>query len=545
MTEATPMHKNTDVHNGAPASSLLINKNGLLAIDKILEFIAESNFTPIEKSMARDFLLAPNMISKALKNYEDCGVSGEDELKLLSFFVITSRKLDRPLALITQAPAGTGKSTVQDVTLQFVPDNELVKLTTASAESFYYIDGGLEHKVLAFEELAGVNKVAHPLRVLQSAGVLTKAVTITKGSDRRMRVYEVHGPVTIMVTTTAVDVERELLSRCMIVHTDESYAHTKRIMELQRLNGTIEGLERAERKKQIVRIQQLVQSMLLPLKVMNPFANDMTFPVEGANARRDHDKYLTLIYAIALLHQFQRPIMMHTIARKTIPYINITIDDIEQANHLMGHFFGRSVGDLSPGPQALLTKLVGMLETKCAEEGVSQEFRRFTLDEYRAFTQSAASQSRKHLNTLVASGYVEEFRGKNGTPFEYILLYKPTLDAKKPFVAGLVDVETLRKKYAASTPESASVTAANAASVKTKANGGEAMPHPHTDDTSTPKPTNTAPAAPHTNGKAASKSELQTTPTPKRRRSKNINDKSQADFGLFFGDAPGGLFDQT
>ncbi|MDF9827927.1 hypothetical protein M2447_002032 [Ereboglobus sp. PH5-10] len=128
---------------------------------------------------------------------------------------------------------------------------------------------------------------------------------------------------------------------------------------------------------------------------------------------------------------------------------------------------------------------------------------------------------------------------------QYILLYKPTADAKKPFVAGLVDVETLRKKYAASTPESASVTAANAASVKPKANGREAMPHPHTDDTSTPKPTNTALAAPHTNGKAASKIELQTTPKPRMRRSKNTNDKNQTDFGLCFGDASGGLFDRT
>jgi hypothetical protein len=42
--------------------------------------------------------------------------------------------------------------------------------------------------------------------------------------------------------------------------------------------------------------------------VVNPFADRLTFLDDRTRTRRDHEKYLTLIDAITLLHQHQRPI---------------------------------------------------------------------------------------------------------------------------------------------------------------------------------------------------------------------------------------------
>ncbi|MND00321.1 50S ribosomal protein L11 [compost metagenome] len=39
--------------------------------------------------------------------------------------------------------------------------------------------------------------------------------------------------------------------------------------------------------------------MLRPLKVVNPYAKELTFPDRLLRTRRDHMKYLTLIRAIA------------------------------------------------------------------------------------------------------------------------------------------------------------------------------------------------------------------------------------------------------
>ena len=49
------------------------------------------------------------------------------------------------------------------------------------------------------------------------------------------------------------------------------------------------------------------QRLLEPLPVVNPFADALTFLDDKTRTRRDHVKYLTLIRAIALLHQHQRP----------------------------------------------------------------------------------------------------------------------------------------------------------------------------------------------------------------------------------------------
>ncbi|MGU0172762.1 hypothetical protein ACVXG8_27495 [Escherichia coli] len=45
-----------------------------------------------------------------------------------------------------------------------------------------------------------------------------------------------------------------------------------------------------------------------PLNVVNPFASQLTFMSDKTRTRRDHMKDLTLIQAIALLHQYQRDI---------------------------------------------------------------------------------------------------------------------------------------------------------------------------------------------------------------------------------------------
>ena len=41
---------------------------------------------------------------------------------------------------------------------------------------------------------------------------------------------------------------------------------------------------------------------------MNPYADQLTFTADRTRTRRDHEKYLTLIESVTLLHQHQRPL---------------------------------------------------------------------------------------------------------------------------------------------------------------------------------------------------------------------------------------------
>ena len=71
-------------------------------------------------------------------------------------------------------------------------------------------------------------------------------------------------------------------------------------------------------------------SLLQPLHVVNPYAQQLTFLSDRTRTRRDHVKYLTLIRSIALLHQKQRPLK----EKDGLHYIEVTLQDIAAANTL-------------------------------------------------------------------------------------------------------------------------------------------------------------------------------------------------------------------
>ena len=56
-----------------------------------------------------------------------------------------------------------------------------------------------------------------------------------------------------------------------------------------------------------MRLHQNAQRLLETVRVVNPYAEALTFLHDRTRTRRDQMKYLTLIRAVALLHQHQRP----------------------------------------------------------------------------------------------------------------------------------------------------------------------------------------------------------------------------------------------
>ena len=160
----------------------------------------------------------------------------------------------------------------------------------------------------------------------------------------------------IFLTTTAVEIDEELLNRCLILTVDESREQTERIHALQRKARTLEGLVAREEKKDLLRVLRNAQRLLQPLAVVNPYADELTFTAERTRTRRDHEKYLTLIDAIALLHQHQRTVEYVEESRFRLPrrspegtkigFVRATLDDIALANRLAPELLGRSLDEL-------------------------------------------------------------------------------------------------------------------------------------------------------------------------------------------------------
>ena len=107
-------------------------------------------------------------------------------------------------------------------------------------------------------------------------------------------------------------------------------------------------------RKDTLALHRNAQRLLRPLLVANPFAESLTFLDDKTRTRRDHLKYLTLIRAITLLHQYQRPVKTTVHQDQAVEYIEVTLDDIAVANRLACEVLGRSVDELPPQTRRLL-----------------------------------------------------------------------------------------------------------------------------------------------------------------------------------------------
>lgn len=96
-----------------------------------------------------------DLVNEILRDVEKLGLVGEQNNKLMGYLVMTSRKLDDPLALLVLSGSGAGKSLLQDTLLKLCPDEDLVKLTSLTDRALFYKgEHALKNKVLALEEVA-------------------------------------------------------------------------------------------------------------------------------------------------------------------------------------------------------------------------------------------------------------------------------------------------------------------------------------------------------------------------------------------------------
>ena len=306
-------------------------------------------------------------IVEALKaDFLAMGCVGEETALLIGYFAMVSRKLPEPLSVLFCARSGAGKSTLQDRLCALCPPEDLVKYTRISGQVLFYKDeNALRHKLLAVDEEDGASQAAYALRSLLSSGYLSCSVTRTDPRTGRQEADDrrVNGPASNFLTTAHPEAfDYETRNRYVMVTIDESREQTRRILERQRWNETLEGLLADERKKAIARRHHDAQRLLEPLRVIIPV--ELTYPSGLLILRREHMKYLSLVKAIALLHQHQRPIRSATVDGRAVPYIEATEKDVEIARPLAALVLARNLDELSPPSRSLLIALREIVSAK-------------------------------------------------------------------------------------------------------------------------------------------------------------------------------------
>jgi hypothetical protein len=399
-----------------------------------------------DRDEALAFLRAPGLIDRIGAAFDACGLVGEETNRLAAYLACTSRKLDKPLALIVQSASAAGKSALMDAVLAMFPEEERVRYSAVTGQSLFYLgDTDLRHKVLAIVEEEGAHRASYALKLLQSEGELTIAST---GKDPRTgrlesRSYRVEGPVMIFLATTAAEIDEELQNRCLTLAVDDSREQTRRIHEVQRKARTLQGLVAREKRKGLLVVLRNAQRLLKPLAVVNDYAERLTFRCERTRARRDHEKYLTLIDAIALLHQHQRPVEVQDVDGRAVSFVRVAPDDIALANRLAGEILARSLDDLSPQARTLLRHAKALVRECFRTDGVERSLALVTRSDLRQATGWSECQVRVHLRKLEHLECLCRRRGRQGSACAYELLVDPNEpEAKCPI--GLIDVALLR-----------------------------------------------------------------------------------------------------
>ena len=353
------------------------------------------------------------------------------------------------MSILIQSRSAAGKSTLQDAILSLVPNEDFVKYTRITDQAlFYKAEDSLVNKIIAIEEEEGMGGAAYSIRNIQSAKKITVAATGKDAATGKMRTeeYTVKGPVAVMITTTAAELEGETASRFLFLTIDESTKMTEAIHNKQREADTLEGLIKKNKKEKIIRKHHTAQRLLKPLAVVNPFSQHLSYPSGSLRTRRDHKKYLNLIRAIAFLFQSQREIKTINVEGQSVEYIEVSLDDIEKANKLANEVLGQSLDELAKPSRTLLSGIYNMVKEETEKGGIPIEHFFFNRRMIREYINWTDWQIRAHIRQLEEMEYLGVRMGAQGKQYSYALNYKGQAEEEGRCYLNLTPVEEIKKQ---------------------------------------------------------------------------------------------------
>jgi len=417
-------------------------------ITQTLEPKAEAIAINAEQHAAAIKLLEdPHLMDRILEDFARCGVVGEETNKKVAYLAAVSRLMESPLAVVVQSSSAAGKSSLMEAVLSLMPEEQRVQYSAMTGQALFYMgQTDLKNKILAIVEEEGAQRAAYALKLLQSEGTLTIASTGKDAATGKLVTHQycVEGPVMIFLTTTAIDVDEELLNRCLVLTVDEDREQTRAIHRIQRQAQTLAGLLARSERQDILNLHRAAQRLLKPIAVVNPFADKLSFPDGLTRTRRDHMKFLTLIRAITLLHQYQRPVQTAANGDKVLEYIESTRSDIEMAAELIKQVLGRSLDELPPQTRRMLLFIDEMVHAQCERLQMERKDYRFSRRDVRQYTGWSDAQVKRHLRKLEELEYLIVHHGGRGQSMVYELYFERPADPSQPFLPGLIDIEKLQ-----------------------------------------------------------------------------------------------------
>jgi hypothetical protein len=390
--------------------------------------------TKEEIEEAEAFLKELNLLQRTNDLIGKSGVIGEVANRLIMYVVFTSRKLNRPLHIISMGSSGIGKSHLQEKVGELIPKEDKIELTSVSGNAFYYyVDDDLGHKLILIEDYDGVFAALYPIRELQSKQKISKTITVRdRNGNQRTLHLTVKGPVSIGGCTTSESIYEDNANRSFLIYLDETEQQDERVMEYQRklAAGKIDVTE----QQKIQRLLQNVQRILQPISVRNPFAEQLIIPKEVFKPRRSNAHYLAFIEAITFYKQYQRE---HKVDKETGEiYIETTLEDIEEANELMKDILLKKSDELGYATRNYFEQLKQHLKATNQKTFVNSAIRK-------VFREHPSKQKRFMIE-LQQYGFIYKKEGDRKKGFVYAIISDEEYTRLQQSIATALD-DILRK----------------------------------------------------------------------------------------------------
>ena len=364
--------------------------------------------TAAEKAAATTYLQQNNLLEQTKIDIGKSGVVGEEKNRLLMYIVYTYRKSITPLHIICLASSGTGKTHLQEKVGELIPEEDKIEITTLSENAFYYFgQRELKHKLILIEDLDGAENVLYPLRELMSKRRISKTIAIKNRNGETKTIHLiVEGPVAVSGCTTRESIYEDNANRSFLLYLDESKEQDQRIMEYQRKlrAGKIDTAAENNIKELFKNCQRIIE----PVRVLNPYAEFLQIPEEVLKPRRSNEHYLLSIEAITFYKQYQRE---RKADENGEMYIEVTPEDIEEANDLMKDILLRKSDELTGACRSYLEQIKTYLHERQQTKVTNREIRKHYKLE--------PTKQKRFTKTLLESYYIKRVQGSKARGYEY------------------------------------------------------------------------------------------------------------------------------
>ena len=303
--------------------------------------------TAQERADAVRYLADPNLIQNLVRDIRKIGIVGEDSNALALYLFSLTRKSEKPISAVVFGDSSAGKSYLVNRICDLIPTEDLLILSSASARSFEHAsEDMLKHKFIVVQEIEGLDAVEPTIRIMQSEGRLSRLVPVkNEVTDKYESIHkDVECPACIITTTTRDRVHPENSTRIFELYVNQTAEQTAQIHELQRQKVTLEWAAIEKEQASVKVTHANVQRLIRNLKAFIPFAKYISFPQESLRSRRDFERFLSLIQAVALFRQFQKD------AKQTAggeEYIVADLDDYRVAFDLGMKLFTATLSPIS------------------------------------------------------------------------------------------------------------------------------------------------------------------------------------------------------